>query len=197
MKNSKKGFIVPLLLVVIAILAVGGGYYFYSNKKVSIVPVQQDNNISTSTVVVSTTASSPIDISGWKTYVFKDTQVSYPNDLKLRVISGGPTAGKGFGFVFPSSYFSNSGIEQATTNFIIGVSQVLPVGKKVILNNILWNRIDTQGQGGETGGYSRQIIYQTDNMSFGLNLISSKNDLSGQSAENIISIFEKMVATYK
>lgn len=34
MKNSQKGFIVPLLLVVIALLVVGGGVYVYKNKKV-------------------------------------------------------------------------------------------------------------------------------------------------------------------
>jgi hypothetical protein len=33
MKNSQKGFIVPLLLVIIAVLVVGGGVYIYENKK--------------------------------------------------------------------------------------------------------------------------------------------------------------------
>jgi len=33
MKNSKKGFIVPVLLVIIALLVVGGGVYVYENKK--------------------------------------------------------------------------------------------------------------------------------------------------------------------
>jgi hypothetical protein len=34
MKNSQKGFIVPVLLVIIAVLVVGGGIYFYQNKKI-------------------------------------------------------------------------------------------------------------------------------------------------------------------
>ncbi|MBU1017007.1 hypothetical protein KJ678_02475 [Patescibacteria group bacterium] len=34
MKNSQKGFIVPLLLVIIAVLVVGGGVYIYENKKI-------------------------------------------------------------------------------------------------------------------------------------------------------------------
>lgn len=34
MKNSQKGFIVPVLLVIIAILVIGGGVYVYNNKKV-------------------------------------------------------------------------------------------------------------------------------------------------------------------
>ncbi|HTE48631.1 MAG TPA: hypothetical protein VK675_01860 [Candidatus Paceibacterota bacterium] len=35
MKNSQKGFIVPLLIVIIAILVIGFGVYVYNNKKVS------------------------------------------------------------------------------------------------------------------------------------------------------------------
>lgn len=42
MKNSQKGFIVPVLLVIIALLVVGGGVYVYKNKK-SEVPVVVDN----------------------------------------------------------------------------------------------------------------------------------------------------------
>lgn len=33
MKNSQKGFIVPVLLVIIALLVIGGGVYVYENKK--------------------------------------------------------------------------------------------------------------------------------------------------------------------
>ncbi len=33
MKNSQKGFVVPVILVVIALFVVGGGVYVYSNKK--------------------------------------------------------------------------------------------------------------------------------------------------------------------
>ena len=33
MKNSQKGFVVPLLLVIIAVLVIGGGVYVYENKK--------------------------------------------------------------------------------------------------------------------------------------------------------------------
>ena len=36
MKNSKKGFIIPLLLVIIAVLVVGGGVYVYKNKKAEV-----------------------------------------------------------------------------------------------------------------------------------------------------------------
>jgi len=36
MKNSQKGFIVPLLLAIIAVLVVGGGVYIYNNKKAEV-----------------------------------------------------------------------------------------------------------------------------------------------------------------
>lgn len=36
MKNSQKGFVVPLLLGIIAILVIGGGVYVYKNKKTEI-----------------------------------------------------------------------------------------------------------------------------------------------------------------
>lgn len=54
MKNSQKGFIVPVLLVVIALLVVGGGIYIYKNKKVEVPAVvntgtQQTNNPPTQT----------------------------------------------------------------------------------------------------------------------------------------------------
>ena len=37
MKNTKRGFIVPLLIAIIAVLAIGGGVYLYTqNKSVDI-----------------------------------------------------------------------------------------------------------------------------------------------------------------
>jgi hypothetical protein len=33
MKNSQKGFVVPLLIAIIALLVIGGGVYIYENKK--------------------------------------------------------------------------------------------------------------------------------------------------------------------
>jgi len=50
MKNSQKGFVVPLLVAIIAVLVIGGGVYVYENKKVEIPAVvdsaiQQSNQI--------------------------------------------------------------------------------------------------------------------------------------------------------
>jgi hypothetical protein len=51
MKNSQKGFIIPILLAIVVILVVVGGYYIYSkNKNTITIPIyEQNNNVSTST----------------------------------------------------------------------------------------------------------------------------------------------------
>lgn len=46
MKNSQKGFIVPVLLVIIALLVIGGGVYIYENKSSS--QVNNSNELQTS-----------------------------------------------------------------------------------------------------------------------------------------------------
>jgi hypothetical protein len=63
MKNSKKGFIVPVLLVIIALLVIGGGVYVYKNKKVEVPAVvdtgTQQTNTQTSPVVNTQTNNPP------------------------------------------------------------------------------------------------------------------------------------------
>jgi len=54
MKNSRKGFIVPLLLTLLALLIVGGGVYVYVHDKTQAVPPGQ-NNFASTTVGVSVT----------------------------------------------------------------------------------------------------------------------------------------------
>lgn len=48
MKNSQKGFVVPLLIAIIAVLVIGGGVYIYNNKKVEA-PVVSDTQTQTQT----------------------------------------------------------------------------------------------------------------------------------------------------
>src|SRR3989344_2641973 len=50
MKNSQKGFVVPLLVGIIALLVIGGGVYIYENKKVET-PVVVDNTVQQSNQV--------------------------------------------------------------------------------------------------------------------------------------------------
>lgn len=59
MKNSHKGFIVPLLIIVIGVLLVGGGVYIYKNNTVSApVSVQNLDNLSQAS---STTNPPPVE----------------------------------------------------------------------------------------------------------------------------------------
>jgi len=60
MKNSQKGFVVPLLIAIIAVLVIGGGVYLYENKKIEIPPVtdnamQVSNQTQNSTTNVAST----------------------------------------------------------------------------------------------------------------------------------------------
>ncbi|MEI8328153.1 MAG: hypothetical protein WCG02_03390 [Candidatus Taylorbacteria bacterium] len=55
MKNSNKGFAVPLLIGIIVLLVIGGGVYIYTNKKVEV-PAVVDN----ATVQSNPTGSTPL-----------------------------------------------------------------------------------------------------------------------------------------
>lgn len=68
MKNSQKGFIVPVLLVIIALLVIGGGMYVYKNKKTEAPAVtdtgtQKSNQQQTNTQTLPITNTS---MAGWK-----------------------------------------------------------------------------------------------------------------------------------
>ena len=86
MKNTKKGFVVPLILVILALA--GGGYYFYEKKiKLTTPPVTPKENIATNTESKNTVSN--IDVQGndqinWNTYKGGFTNLigfSYPSKL--------------------------------------------------------------------------------------------------------------------
>lgn len=56
MKNTQKGFIMPLLLAIIAILLVGGGAYVYTQKK----QIKQSGVASSTSQVTSTAQTTPV-----------------------------------------------------------------------------------------------------------------------------------------
>ena len=63
MKNSQKGFVIPLVIVVIALLAIGGGIYAYQKNTTQRVQIGDTN------------ATSTIDTVNWKTY--KNTELGF------------------------------------------------------------------------------------------------------------------------
>lgn len=81
MKNSQKGFVVPLLIVV-AVLAIGGGIYFYSKTKTA----PSDTDIQTNTQ--NTTADQTAD---WRTYTSAEYGISfkYPSSWKRGEVTQG------------------------------------------------------------------------------------------------------------
>jgi hypothetical protein len=89
MKNSQKGFVVPLLLGIIALLVIGGGVYIYENNKIET-PVVADNTTQQSNQVQQTnTQNSPV-INQQNTSVIKTTPVSNPAPVKSSVTISSP-----------------------------------------------------------------------------------------------------------
>ncbi len=81
MKNSQKGFVVPLIIAIIVLLVISGSVYIYKNKKAeapAVVNTQTNNSKST-------------DISSWKTYNVFDFSFKYPDDWYLNYDSGNIT----------------------------------------------------------------------------------------------------------
>ena len=94
MKNSQKGFIVPVLLVIIALLVVGGGVYVYKNKKVEVPAVvdtgTQPTNTNTQTPPVNTQTKTPTptpkdETLSWKIYQndFFKYEFQYPSGFAI------------------------------------------------------------------------------------------------------------------
>ena len=75
MKNSQKGFVIPLLIVIIGVLIVGGGIYFYKQK-----------GLGSSSAVAS---QQLIDTSSWSTYTSQEYGFSfkYPTTMQVDDIS--------------------------------------------------------------------------------------------------------------
>ncbi len=70
MKNSQKGFVVPLLIAIIVVLVIGGGIYIYENKKVEV-PIVVDNTTQQPDQVQQTNSQNPSVTKGTNNYSFK------------------------------------------------------------------------------------------------------------------------------
>jgi hypothetical protein len=92
MKNSQKGFLVPLLIIIIAVLAIGGGFYIYNKNQLSVKSsgiqtastTSDTSSTSSSTPVPGNSSSSSvkINVAGMRQYIDADFGFSfwYPND---------------------------------------------------------------------------------------------------------------------
>lgn len=83
MKNTQKGFIIPLLIVVIAVLAIGAGVYVFEQGKTK--QVEQQSTTNNQTIPTSTsqaTTPSANQYAEWKTYsnTVYHYSIKYPNN---------------------------------------------------------------------------------------------------------------------
>src|SRR5882724_6220939 len=62
MKNSQKGFIVPLVLILIAIVVIGGGAYVYTQHRQVSAPISNNNQQATSTTNTTNSATTSVSI---------------------------------------------------------------------------------------------------------------------------------------
>lgn len=85
MKNTQKGFIVPLLIIIIAVLVVGGGFYVYSLNKTQ--KLKTDDNETKSNQVVQDFSSEEEIVSQFKNAKYRIVRIldlpDYPNTLYI------------------------------------------------------------------------------------------------------------------
>ena len=135
----------------------------------------------------------------WSTYNFGNNKIDYPSDLTIQNSPGGWNGDSPI-FSFPSSYLVGSNLYEAKINIMSSVGNDPPTGTQVNINGTNWTMSDLQSCSDRTGNCNRVIIYGiygAGNTSWNLSLMASdKNSLNSLAAQNIISIFTKMVGTY-
>jgi hypothetical protein len=73
MKNSQKGFIIPLVIVIVALLAVGGGTYIYTKDK----DAAQTSVSTTATTNIQTSTDNSTTNTDWKLYSNAQLAISF------------------------------------------------------------------------------------------------------------------------
>ena len=160
-----------------AIIIIAGGVYFYSQPKQSAT-------------------------AGWQTYNFHNNtdSVSYPGNLVLSTTTGGFTENAP-NFSFPRSYFGGSSISQATISFYTEVGDdPSPNSPSVTLNGTNWTEAATSSCSASTA-CSRRVWYSqysTGSTHFMLTITSlDPESLNGVAAQNILSIYQQIVGSYR
>ncbi len=92
MKNSQRGFIIPLLIIIIAVLVIGGGVYIYTQNK------SQQLNINTQTVSTSTAKTTS------STQVTINQDTTSKNPISVLGMTKYTDSSFGFSFWYPSSW---------------------------------------------------------------------------------------------
>lgn len=84
MKNSQKGFIIPLVVVIVA-LVIGGGAYFYIKRKQTSYPSIIKNTQDTNLAPTATTLVQADETTGWQTHENKVIGFSFKYPQGWRV----------------------------------------------------------------------------------------------------------------
>jgi len=214
MKNSQRGFIVPLITI-IALLLIGGGAYVYMNK------YQQKQNVSTTeanSVSTTTTQNSSITNAtvNWKTYTNNKYgyQIQYPENSVISALdSNGHTVD-----VSNNSYTINIKSEAIFLSILGGTydgpgngpgAVDTPVKENIVLNGQTYSaggflsdgNVYLQRFGGSNGGTSKNMTVSSIkgfHITYGFNAVDkgqqtvNQNDVdaAGKLVKEILSTFK-------
>jgi len=117
MKNTQKGFIVPLVIGLVVVLLAGGAYLAYKNEKgqvdeaaqtASQVAAQSDQTSTKGSGALNVASS--ISTTSWKVYTESDFTISYPSNLN-------PYSSTSGNLIFTS--FAQSSTSESSLNVIL------------------------------------------------------------------------------
>ncbi|MES3006108.1 MAG: hypothetical protein V4664_04140 [Patescibacteria group bacterium] len=85
MKNSQKGFVIPLVIAIVALFFISGGAYVYLNKTSNNPSLDQNDNNLTAVQKSESTAGTTTDRVSWKVYsnMSYGFQLTYPENWKI------------------------------------------------------------------------------------------------------------------
>ncbi len=136
MKNSQKGFAIPLLIAIIAILIIGGGVYLYTNKKsssvdIAVIPAPSDNSQNTQPTTPPSNNTAPQNA---------PAPASSSSGSPITIVSpnGGEkfVKGKTYKVTWKTSTSFNSGYPQVSITLITAKGQqAVTPDQQIITNN--------------------------------------------------------------
>lgn len=221
MKNSQKGFVIPLLITIIALLGIGGGAYVYT-KNVKLTDLNfkidtQEKSSSVSNKIYEVNNKKNKDLennSVWKTYTNSNNGIEfkYPKEATIT-----PTSKSGDDLII----YIDGITSKSTSSLKYTIKSTISIGPSfvknyspspeikyssptldgIVLGRTDWVRdLDKLGGGwsleksywGDKGGYSYSISFDLYGTDDNVDLNTIENDVSVSEAK---IIFEKIVNT--
>jgi hypothetical protein len=185
MKNTQRGFIVPLLIGIIVVLLIGASVYVYENKKAEV-PTSPTTETQSSSPTVQTNSSqsesvSLVSTTTWKTGDYMD----YPSDVVMT--PGAPDGGLRATYTFPATYFSSSSISSAKVTSFSSCGNDEPPTNIVIEGLNFYKSADSLAY----------ILPGTCNTAFTLSIATgTPTDVDSVAYQNLKNIFYTMIDGY-